>query len=214
MLAGMGLGRTRVKVCGITRAEDALAAVRLGADALGFNFWPGSARALAAEAAAAIVAGLPAFVAKVGLFVDAAPDEVRQRCGALPLDLLQFHGDEAPSYCGAFGKPFIKAIRGGSREAIAATAARYPQAAALLVDGFDDEGFGGRGKAFDWTQLPELPRPLVLAGGLHAGNVADAIRQTRPYAVDVASGVEAAKGQKDPARLRDFFAAVRAGDGQ
>ena len=206
------MGRTRVKICGVTRREDAAAAVRLGADALGFNFWRGSSRALETTQAAAVMRTLPPFATKVGLFVDAPPQYVQVVCKALPLDLLQFHGDETPGYCKSFGKPYIKALRGESAEALARDAASYGEAMAILVDGFEGERFGGTGKTFDWSVLPPLPKPLVLAGGLTPGNVAAAIKQAAPYAVDVSTGVEASPGQKDPALMQAFIAAVQAGD--
>ncbi|MGI9322623.1 MAG: phosphoribosylanthranilate isomerase [Pseudomonadales bacterium] len=211
------MSRTRVKICGITNSEDARAAVALGACALGFVFHPGSPRQVAAELAAELLGQVPAAVTRVGLFVDAERQETQSLVDALPLDLLQFHGDEDAAYCESFGLPYMKAVRGTSTEAIAAGAERHPQAAVILVDSSSSDkagAFGGSGKTFDWGILPSIKQKLVLAGGLNPGNVADAIRQASPYAVDVSTGVEADgdKRKKDHAKLRDFFESVQAGD--
>jgi phosphoribosylanthranilate isomerase len=215
--------RTRVKICGITRIEDGLAAARAGADAIGFVFWPGSPRAVAATQARAIAAALPPFVTTVGLFVDPAPDDVRATLDALPLDLLQFHGAEAVGLCRAFGRPYIKAVPVGpnaSKADLLEYAAGYPDARGLLFDAPFAEGRpGGTGRTFDWDALPELPRPLVLAGGLTVANVGAAVRRLRPWAVDVSSGVEATgadggpvRGTKDHARIAAFIEEVRHAD--
>jgi phosphoribosylanthranilate isomerase len=216
--------RTRVKICGITRIADGVAAAQAGADAIGLNFWPGSPRAVAIEQARIISAALPPFVTIVGLFVDPAPEQVRATLAALPLDLLQFHGGEAPEFCRAFGRPYIKAVpvaANASRVDLLEYAARYPDACGLLFDAPPAAGLpGGTGQTFDWDALPdELPRPLVLSGGLTAANVGAAIRRLRPWAVDVSSGVEAIgsdgtpiRGSKDPTRMVAFIEEVRHAD--
>ena len=217
--------RTRVKICGITRLADGLAAARAGADAIGFVFWAGTPRRIDPAAAAAIRAQLPPFVSVVGLFVDPAPDEVRAVAAALPLDLLQFHGHEPAEFCRAFGRPYLKAIpvgRGATAAGLLEYATRYADAAGVLFDGPPAAGLpGGTGQSFDWDALPRgLPQPLVLSGGLNAGNVGDAVRRVRPWAVDVSSGVEVrdahgapVKGSKDPARIEAFIEVVRNADG-
>lgn len=217
--------RTRVKICGITRLADGLAAARAGADAIGFVFWAGTPRRIDPAAAGAIRAGLPPFVSVVGLFVDAEPGEVRAVLDALPLDLLQFHGHEPAEFCRAFGRPYLKAIpvAGGATAAgLLEYTARYADAAGVLFDAPPAAGLpGGTGQSFDWDALPQqLPQPLVLSGGLHTGNVGDAIRRVRPWAVDVSSGVEVqdasgapVKGSKDPARIEAFIESVRNADG-
>lgn len=214
------MARTRVKICGITRVEDGVAAAHAGADAIGLVFWPGSPRAVAVERARAIAAALPPFVTIVGLFVDPAPDHVRATLSAVPLDLLQFHGGEPPEICRAFGRPYIKAVPVDGKAARADLleyAARYPDACGLLFDAPPSAGLpGGTGQTFDWDALPvALPRPLVLSGGLTAVNVGAAIRRLRPWAVDVSSGVEAIgpdgkpdRGNKDPARILAFIEEV------
>ena len=216
--------RTRVKICGITRIEDGVAAAHAGADAIGFVFWPGSPRAVAVERARVIAAALPPFVTIVGLFVDPAAEHVRATLEALPLDLLQFHGGEDPEFCRAFGRPYIKAVpvlAKAARIDLLEYAARYPDARGLLFDAPPSDGLpGGTGQTFDWDELPrDLPRPLVLSGGLTAGNVGGAIRRLRPWAVDVSSGVEAigadgrpVRGSKDPARVVAFIEEVRHAD--
>jgi phosphoribosylanthranilate isomerase len=218
------MARTRIKICGITRAADGFAAARAGADAIGFNFWRGTPRRIDAEAAHAIAAAMPPFVTIVGLFVDPEPAEVRAALAAVPLDLLQFHGREAPELCRAFGRPYVKAVpvRDGVAEGdLLEYAARYSDAAALLFDAPPAGGMpGGTGRTFDWDALPRgLARPIVLSGGLTADNVGEAIRRLRPWAVDVSSGVEAigsdgrpAKGIKDPERIRAFIEEVRHAD--
>lgn len=203
--------RTRVKICGIGRLDDALAAARLGADAIGLVFAAQSPRSLSPEAAAAIAAALPPFVARVGLFLDAEAALVRAVCAAVPLELLQFHGSEPAAYCRAFGRPYLKAIAMGDGDAAAAACARdYPDAAALLFDAHATGGHGGSGRTFDWSRIPrDLARPVVLAGGLEPGNVAGAIAAVRPFAVDVSSGVEASPGIKDHGKMERFIDEVR-----
>lgn len=202
--------RVRVKICGITRLDDALAAVAAGADALGFVFHPASPRAVTPEQAAAIVAGLPPFVTTVGLFVDAPEQRIRQTLAAVPLDCLQFHGDEPESACVIYDRPWIKALRVQPRQDINALMALWPQAAGILLDAYHPNQHGGTGLQFDWALVPkQSARPIILAGGLTPENVADAITQTRPYAVDVSGGVEAAKGVKDAVKIQAFLAGVR-----
>ena len=222
----MTMSRTRVKICGITEVEHGLAAARAGADAIGLVFWPGTPRKVTRERAAAIVAALPPFVTVVGLFVDPDPDDVRATLASVPLDCLQFHGDESPQLCRSFGRPYVKAIAAASGEtALLEYASRYGDAAALLFDAPPSGGMpGGTGRAFDWSLLTaalvaRLARPIVLSGGLDARNVGAAIRSVRPWAVDVSSGVEAigpdgraVKGIKDPARIAAFIEEVRHAD--
>jgi phosphoribosylanthranilate isomerase len=216
--------RTRIKICGITRASDCLAAAAAGADALGFNFWAGTPRRIAPAAAAALRALLPPFVTAVGLFVDPDPAEVRAVLDAVALDLLQFHGHEPAELCRSFGRPYLKAVpvpAGATEAHLLEYAARYGDAAGVLFDAPPAGGLpGGTGHSFDWTALPRgLPQPLVLSGGLHAGNVREAVLRVRPWAVDVSSGVEARdgegnviKGSKDPARIAAFIEEVRHAD--
>jgi phosphoribosylanthranilate isomerase len=201
---------TFVKICGITRLEDAQAAVAAGADALGFVFHPSSPRALGIDRAAAIAAALGPFITTVALFVDAEPDWVEEVLAATGIHLPQFHGEETPEYCAAFRRPYIKAIRMAPDLDPIAAAARYAGAAACLFDAWDPHRAGGTGTTFDWARLPRaLARPLILAGGLTPENVAAAVRSVRPYAVDVSSGVEAGPGRKDVRRMRALLAAVR-----
>lgn len=200
----------RSKICGITRIEDALAAVEAGADAIGLVFYAKSPRAVSIEQAAAILRVLPPFVTTVGLFVDMPRDELRQLLERLPLDLLQFHGDESPADCEGYGRPYIKALRVRPGEDVSAIMAPYSGARGILLDTFVEGVPGGTGASFDWSLVPDdAGKPIILAGGLDAGNVAAAIRQVRPYAVDVSGGVEAGKGIKDAGRIRAFIQAVR-----
>lgn len=203
---------TRIKICGITRAEDARACVDLGADALGFVFYPPSPRYVAPAIAAALVRELPPFLTRVGLFVNAKPEAVRAVLAEAPLDLLQFHGDEDEKYCASFGLPYLKAARVRPGMDLLEYAVRFPSARAILCDAFV-EGYGGGGQTFDWSLIPPaLPLRLVLSGGLGPQNVRAAVRAVRPAAVDVSSGVELAKGIKDHAKLAEFIAEVRAAD--
>jgi phosphoribosylanthranilate isomerase len=210
--------RTRIKICGITRPEDALAAARAGADAIGLVFWPHSPRAVSCAQAREIVAALPAFVGVVGLFVDAAEAEVRRTLDAVPVDLLQFHGAETPAFCRAFGRRYLKAVAVRPGTDLLESLSPFDDAAGFLLDAPPQDGVpGGTGLTFDWSLWPQrLPRPLVLSGGLHAGNVGDAVRRLRPWAVDVSTGVEAKdaagtpiKGIKDAARIAAFIEEVR-----
>ena len=201
----------RSKICGITRVEDALAAAEAGADAIGLVFYARSPRAVSVQQARAIVAALPPFVTSVGLFVNASRCELNEILEAVPLDLLQFHGDETAVDCAGYHRPYIKALRVRPGEDIRARCADYPQAAGILLDTFVPGVPGGTGEAFDWSLVPENPGcPIILAGGLTPDNVAAAVRQVRPWAVDVSGGVEARKGVKDAEKVRAFVGAVRA----
>jgi phosphoribosylanthranilate isomerase len=201
--------RTRIKICGITRADDAALACDLGADALGLVFYPRSPRCVSVAQALEVLGAKVPFVTAVGLFLDPAPDHVLEILRQVPLDLLQFHGDERGADCERFGRPYIKAVPMGGQNDVQAYAASHPQARALLLDSHRVGQAGGTGAAFDWSRWPEgLDSPLILAGGLHPGNVAEAIAQVRPCAVDVSSGVESGQGVKDPDRLAEFFEEV------
>lgn len=204
---------TAVKICGITRVEDALAAARSGAHALGFVFYRPSPRYVTPQQAGDIIRALPPFVTAVGLFVDAPAAEVRDALAHAPVNLLQFHGAEPPEYCRQFGLPYMKAVRVRAGVNLLQYALDYHDAKALLLDAFVGGTHGGTGATFDWDLVPrELPLPVVLSGGLDANNVTDAIRKVRPWAVDVASGVEAVKGIKDAAKIAAFMSGVRNAD--
>jgi phosphoribosylanthranilate isomerase len=201
---------TRIKICGITREEDALAAANSGADAIGFVFYEKSPRHVGVAQAAQISAVLPPFVTTVGLFVNADAAFVREVMSSLPLDVLQFHGDETPEYCVQFGKPYLKAIRVKAGVNLLECAARFDTARGLLLDAYIEGIAGGTGATFDWTLIPKrFSIPVILSGGLDAENVAAAIEQVHPYAVDVSSGVEAFKGIKDAARIAAFINEVK-----
>ncbi len=204
-----GRVRTRVKICGVTTPGDARLAVNAGADAIGLNFHPPSRRAVDPQGAAAIVASLPPFVTTVGVFVDPQPALVSAVLDAVRLDCLQFHGAESAAFCRQFGVPYTKAAGVGGDFDFEAFAGRYADARALLLDAFDVERRGGTGRTFDWSRWPRCDRPLILAGGLNPDNVGAAITATRPYAVDVASGVEGTvQGRKDARLLARFLAAA------
>ncbi len=206
--------RVRVKICGLSQPADVDVAADAGADAIGFNCYPQSPRYVTPDALAALVPRVPAFVTPVLLFVNAGEAQVRQALAVAPHALLQFHGDETPAYCASFGQPYLRAVRMEAGVALLDCARLYGTALALLVDA-PAPGYGGGGAVFDWSRLPapgERDKPLVLAGGLDETNVADAIRRVRPWAVDVSSGVERARGIKDPDRIRRFIAAVRAAE--
>ena len=201
---------TRIKICGLTRAEDMQVAIEAGADALGLVFYPPSPRFVDPEQAVRLAGMAPPFVSVVGLFVNAEARQVSELLAAVPIHLLQFHGDEDEAYCRQFGRPYIKAARMRPGLDLLQYAASFPSAQAILVDAFV-EGYGGGGKSFDWNLIPNsMSKPLVLSGGLDADNVGEAIRRVRPAAVDVSSGVEAAKGIKDADKIRSFIAAARA----
>ncbi|HZW22501.1 phosphoribosylanthranilate isomerase [Noviherbaspirillum sp.] len=215
--------RTRIKICGLTRREDLEAAVAAGADAIGLVFYKKSPRYIAPADAARLLAALPPFVTPVGLFVNATEAEVQAVVREVPISLLQFHGDETPEQCVAIAasvrRPFVRAVRMGP-EMTGADLLKYEQQyraasdlfSGLLLDAFV-EGYGGGGKVFDWSLIPkELAPRVVLSGGLSVQNATEAVLQVRPYAVDISSGVEQSKGIKDPAKIRDFIAAVRKAD--
>ena len=204
--------RTRIKICGITNHEDAANAVASGADALGFNFYKRSPRYISPEKAAEICAKVPAFVTTVGLFVNEPLVDVNRILREVGLGLLQFHGDETPEYCESLGYPYMKALRATSGDQIKEEAQSFESSQGILVDTATDGQFGGTGKTFDWSLLPDLGQPLVLAGGLVAANVGAAIAATHPYAVDVSGGVERSKGVKDMAEMKKFVEAVQAAD--
>ncbi len=205
--------RTRVKICGLTRRRDAQVAVGAGADALGLVFYPPSPRAVTPEQAREVVAGLPPFVTRVGLFVNAGREAVAEVLDRVPLDLLQFHGDEPPEDCAGHGRPWIKAVRMRPGIDLHTLRGRYAGAAALLLDAYRPGTPGGTGEAFDWALIPpDLAPEIVLAGGLAPANVGTAIRRLRPYAVDVSGGVERARGIKDAARIEAFMREVRSAD--
>ncbi len=204
--------RTRIKICGLTREGDVDAAVDAGADAIGFVMYPKSPRFVGARRAAELARGLPPFVTPVALFVNASPDEIAAAAQAIPHLVLQFHGDETPQDCRAAARPYLRAARMGPGLDLLDFEARYADAQALLLDAHV-EGYGGGGKVFDWSLIPpDVRSPVVLSGGLHAGNVTDGILQVRPWAVDVSSGVESAKGIKDAAAIRRFCEAVQEAD--
>lgn len=197
----------RVKICGITRLQDLHAACAAGADALGFVFYDKSPRHVPIETAAALVRALPPFVQSVGLFVDAAPDFIERVLQTVPLDLLQFHGDETPADCARYGRPWIKAVRVNRDTDLLKYAADFDAARGLLLDAFVPGVPGGTGERFDWSLIPpDLPKPLILSGGLNPDNVAEAVRRVHPWAVDVSSGVEASKGIKDAHQIARFIA--------
>lgn len=204
------MSSVRSKICGITRIEDALAAADAGADAIGLVFYAKSPRAVDVHQARSIIAALPPFVTTVGLFVNASRCELNEILEAVPLDLLQFHGDETPSDCVGFNRPYIKALRVRPGDDLEAACQHYAGASGILLDTFVAGVPGGTGEAFDWSLVPaRLSKPIILAGGLSADNVAQAIAQVQPYAVDVSGGVEQAKGIKDAARIEAFMRAVR-----
>ena len=218
--------RTRVKICGITRIEDGLAAARAGADAIGVVFWRGTPRYVDRRRAREIALALPPFVKIVGLFVDPTPNEVDDALRDVPLDALQFHGDEDAAFCRRFGRPYLKAIAVKRDVDLLECARQYDDAAGLLFDAHVDGDLpGGTGKAFDWTRLSDdvrtrLRRPIVLSGGLDPANVAQAIAAVKPWGVDVSSGVEERdaegrprRGLKDPTRIAAFMQGVRNADG-
>lgn len=200
----------KIKMCGFTRTEDARAAVGLGVDAIGMLFYPGSPRFVGQEQARAIAEDVRGRAMLVGLFVDAQADFVREVLADVPLDILQFHGNETPAFCQSFGIPFWKTLRVKQAEELPEKAAEYANADAILVDTWHPTKAGGTGETFDWGLLEglDLHQHLVLAGGLNPGNVRQAIEQVRPWAVDVASGVEDKPGIKSLALMQDFVKAV------
>lgn len=204
---------TRVKICGITRNEDALLCARVGADAIGLVFYPSSPRFITAFRAAEIIRILPPFVTSVGLFVNPSAEQVEAVLREMRLDLLQFHGDEPPEFCRRFGVPYLKAVRVKPGVDLVQYADLYADAQGLLLDAYVDGTPGGTGQSFDWGLIPAgLRLPVVLSGGLDAANVSSAIRQVKPWAVDVSSGVEVSKGIKDAGKIAAFMQGVRDGN--
>ncbi|HEX2827935.1 MAG TPA: phosphoribosylanthranilate isomerase [Burkholderiales bacterium] len=202
--------RTAVKICGVTRIEDALAAAHHGAHAIGLVFYAPSPRYVAPETAARIVRALPPFVTPVGLFVDASGDEVRRTVERAGIQLIQFHGSETPDFCARAGLPYVKAVRVRPGVDLIQYARDFESAQALLLDAYQDGLHGGTGATFDWALIPpSLPLPIVLSGGLNPDNVRAAVRAVKPWAVDVSSGVEASKGIKDEAKIAAFIQGVR-----
>ena len=205
------MSRTRVKICGVTRVEDALLACELGADAIGIVMTPSSPRCVPVAQARIIRDALPPFVDAVVLAHDLPADTVRAAIDGVRPDFVQFHGLESVSFCESFGVRYVKALGMAGDLDVRVIAAQHANAAGFVLDGHPPGQQGGQGKAFDWSRVPQdLGRPVILAGGLHAGNVADAIRAVHPWAVDLASGVETSPGIKDAAKMRAFFAAVAA----
>lgn len=201
--------RTRVKICGITRVEDALSAVQAGADAIGLVFYTSSPRYVSIAQARDIVAAMPPFVSVVGLFVNASSDEIQSILSQVRLDILQFHGDETPAQCAQINLPYYKAIRVKPDTNLLQYAIDFKAAKALLLDAYSEQAYGGTGQTFDWSLIPQdLPKPIILAGGLDARNVAGAIQQVQPYAVDVSGGVELTKGIKSAEKIAAFMQAV------
>ncbi len=200
----------RIKICGITRVDDALAAAEAGADAIGLVFYSQSPRAVTVEQARLIIAALPPFVTSVGLFVNHSRSELNEILHAVPLDMLQFHGDESASDCDGYQRPYLKALRVKVGDDIRAQVAAYPDASGILLDTFVAGMPGGTGESFDWSLVPDnLSKPVILAGGLTVDNVRAAISQVRPYAVDVSGGVEQSKGRKDAAKIHAFIRECR-----
>lgn len=205
--------RTRVKICGLTRVADVQAAAELGADAFGLVFYAPSPRAVEIDQARTLVDRMPPFVTAVGLFVDADPDYVRSVLESVPIDLLQFHGDETREYCDAFGRPWIKAVRMLPGTDLRAIDTHYSRARGLLLDTYSANAAGGTGRRFDWDLIPSwISERIILAGGLAPNNVAEAVRRVGPWGVDVSGGVESTKGIKDRAAIAAFIQGVRDGD--
>jgi phosphoribosylanthranilate isomerase len=201
--------RTRVKICGLTRPQDVVAAANAGADAVGFVFYEPSPRSVSIEMAAELIRSLPAFVTATGLFVNPERDYVEEVLSKVPLDLLQFHGDETPEFCQSFSTRWIKAVRVRNRGDIEQAFQDYFRASGLLVDAWVADTYGGTGQSFNWDLIPShRPLPLILAGGLASDNVAAAVQQVRPWGVDVSGGVESGKGIKHTAKMTDFISEV------
>jgi phosphoribosylanthranilate isomerase len=203
------VNKVRIKICGLTRDQDVHNAVAEGADALGFVLYAPSSRAVTAEQAAQLIKKVPAFVTTVALFVNESAEEIQRVLSICPFDLLQFHGDESPEFCRQFNRPYMKAIRVRSADDIHRAVQQYPDTKALLLDAYVENLPGGTGQAFDWRLIPQLSVPWVLAGGLNSKNVADAINQVKPFAVDISGGVEASKGIKDRKKIQEFISEVR-----
>lgn len=200
----------RLKICGITRPEDGLLAAKLGADAVGLVFYPPSPRYVEKEQACDVIAVLPPFVNIVGLFMNAEPEFVTRMLESVPLDMLQFHGDESPEYCASFGRRYIKAVPMMDNNDVAAYTEGFASAAGFLLDAVKPGEAGGTGRSFDWSRVPEnMTKPVILAGGLNSANIGEAIRRSRCYAVDVSSGVESVKGIKDPEKMRALVESIK-----
>jgi phosphoribosylanthranilate isomerase len=209
----MSRERTRVKICGIRESAHARVAAEAGADAIGLNFYRESARYVSPGDAAAISAGLAPYVSAVGLFVNEAAESIRAILATVRLDLLQFQGDEDPAFCESFGRPYVRAVRMEEGTDLIEYAVRFSRAKALLLDAHVPGQRGGTGRSFDWDRVPrDFPLPLILSGGLTAQNVGRAVREARPWAVDVSSGVEASRGVMDAARIIEFIRSVRRED--
>ncbi|MGD8556170.1 MAG: phosphoribosylanthranilate isomerase [Chromatiales bacterium] len=205
--------RTRVKICGITRIEDGLAAARAGADAIGLVFYPNSSRFVETEMAASIARAMPPFISKVALFVNAPADEISAVLQQVPIDLIQFHGNECPEYCAGQGRPYIKAIRMKEGIDLLAEREKYDTACGLLVDSYVPGIPGGTGETFNWSLIPrEIAGEIVLAGGLGPRNVHEAVTTVRPWGVDVSGGVEISGGIKDATAIQQFVTGVQHGD--
>jgi len=203
------MSRTRVKICGITRVQDAAVVVEAGADAIGLVFYGPSPRNVAIEDAAKIAETVPAFVSVVALFVNPTAEEVHNVLKKVRIDLIQFHGDEDNDFCSQFQRPFIKAIRVRQTSDVVASRLRFPNAVGFLLDSYKPGVPGGTGEAFDWSMIPaDQAQSIILAGGLDPNNVAQAITEVRPFAVDVSGGVEASKGVKDPNKIKQFLGEV------
>jgi phosphoribosylanthranilate isomerase len=203
--------RTRIKICGVTRTQDAAAAAAAGADAIGLNFYPPSPRYLSAERAREIRDALPPFVQTVAIFVNADAAQVAQVLGRVHPAMLQFHGEETPQFCAQFGVPYVKACRVKPGTATLEYLRPFSSAAAWLFDSHVPE-YGGVGESFDWSLIPATDKPVILSGGLSAANVGAAVRRVKPWGVDVSTGVESAKGVKDAAKIAAFIAEVRNAD--
>ncbi len=206
------MSRTRIKICGLTRPQDLEAAIQLGADAVGFVFYPPSPRYLSLDQARELALRVPPFVTRVGLFVNADPQQIRDTLAEVQVDLLQFHGEEDAGYCAQFGLPYLKAARVRPGVDLLEFARTYATAQGILLDAWV-EAYGGVGQSFDWSLIPSnLPVPMILSGGLHVDNVGEAVMKIKPWAVDVSSGVEIAKGIKDADKIAAFVTAVRIAD--
>ncbi len=200
---------TRIKICGIKHQDDALKAVEYGADAIGLIFVEKSPRYVSLTEARLIAESIPPFVTVVGLFMDASAATVREALKVVPINLLQFHGDESPEFCEQFEMPYIKVLRMRENVNVVAFAQEYPNAAGILLDTYSKAG-GGSGQTFDWSLIPEgIPLPLILAGGLNPDNVASAVETVKPYAVDVSSGVESEPAVKDHKKIEQFIKEVQ-----
>lgn len=205
--------RTRIKICGFTQVDEAVATAYLGVDAIGLVFYQPSPRNVAIDQALAIVQALPAFVTVVALFVDPQSETIEQILAQVPIDVIQFHGDEQADFCRSFNKPYIKAVAMRAGVDLATLVTPYYDASALLLDAYDAKAKGGTGNCFNWDLIPkQCPLPIILAGGLTADNARQAVQQVRPYALDLSSGVEINKGFKDVAKIAALLTEVNAGD--